>query len=293
MRIAVIGAGTMGAGIAYAAAAAGLEVVLHDAAPAGLGRGLAQVDADLRGAVARGKLAQAEADAARTRVTGTAALVDAARHADAVIEAIVEDLEVKQALFRELDRLAPTALLATNTSALSVTRIVSVLAEPGRALGMHFFNPVRAMRLCELVVPDGTPEATVARAEALAQRLGKETVRVRDVAGFATSRVNAVIGNEAFHMLEQGVATAEDIDTAVRLGLNHPMGPLEMADLVGLDVRLAVVQTLHRELGERYRPAAAMERLVRAGRLGRKSGRGVYRYDADGRRIQGSANYLP
>lgn len=289
MRIAVIGAGTMGAGIAYVAAVGGLEVALHDAAPDGLARGLAQVRSDLDGAVARGKLAQADADAAWARVSPATTVAAAADGADAVIEAIVEDLDAKQELFGELDRLAPQALLATNTSALSVTRIVSVLADPGRGIGMHFFNPVRAMRLCELVVPDGTPEATIVRAEGLARRMGKETVRVRDVAGFATSRINAVIGNEAFHMLEQGVASAEDIDTAVRLGLNHPMGPLEMADLVGLDVRLAVVQTLHRELGERYRPAPTMERLVRAGRLGRKSGQGVYRYEADGRRIPGSA----
>jgi 3-hydroxybutyryl-CoA dehydrogenase len=289
MRIAVIGAGTMGAGIAYVAAIGGLEVALHDAAPAGVARGVAQVRADLDGAVARGKLSADDAEAAWARVSPAAALAEAAAGADAVIEAIVEDLDAKQALFGELDRLAPQALLATNTSALSVTRIVSVLADPGRGIGMHFFNPVRAMRLCELVVPDGTPDATIARAEELAARMGKETVRVRDVAGFATSRINAVIGNEAFHMLEQGVASAEDIDTAVRLGLNHPMGPLEMADLVGLDVRLAVVETLHRELGERYRPAATMERLVRTGRLGRKSGQGVYRYDADGRRIPGSA----
>lgn len=289
MRIAVIGAGTMGAGIAYAAAVGGLEVALHDAAPDGVARGLAQVRADLDGAVSRGKIERADADAALGRVSAAATLAEAAEGADAVIEAIVEDLDVKQELFGELDRLAPTALLATNTSALSVTRIVSVLADPGRGIGMHFFNPVRAMRLCELVVPDSTPEATIGRAEDIARQMGKETVRVRDVAGFATSRINAVIGNEAFHMLEQQVASAEDIDTAVRLGLNHPMGPLEMADLVGLDVRLAVVQTLHRELGERYRPAVTMERLVRAGRLGRKSGQGVYRYDADGRRIPGSA----
>lgn len=293
MRIAVIGAGTMGAGIAYVAAVAGLDVALHDAAPDGLARGLAQVKADLDGAVARGKLDRAAADTAHGHVSAAHTLAEAAEGADAVIEAIVEDLDTKQALFGELDRLAPAALLATNTSALSVTRIVSVLADPGRGIGMHFFNPVRAMRLCELVVPDGTPEATIARAEELARHMGKETVRVRDVAGFATSRINAVIGNEAFHMLEQGVASAEDIDTAVRLGLNHPMGPLEMADLVGLDVRLAVVQTLHRELGERYRPAETMERLVRAGRLGRKSGQGVYRYDADGSRIPGSATDLP
>ncbi|HWH33099.1 MAG TPA: 3-hydroxyacyl-CoA dehydrogenase NAD-binding domain-containing protein [Egibacteraceae bacterium] len=292
MRIAVVGAGTMGAGIAYAAAVGGIEVALYDADPAGLERGLARARADLDGAVARGKVEPAQADAAAARLRPARSLAAAVDRVDAVIEAIAEDMDAKQALFRQVDALAPGALLATNTSALSVTQIMAVLEDPGRGLGMHFFNPVRAMRLCELVLGVQTRPDSVERAEALARAMGKETVRVADVAGFATSRINAVIGNEAFFMLSEGVATAEDIDTAVRLGLNHPMGPLEMADLVGLDVRLAVLGELRRSLGEKYRPAPLMEKLVRAGRLGRKTGQGVYRYDAEGRREPGSAEGL-
>lgn len=292
MRIAVIGAGTMGAGIAAAAAAGGVDVALWDADPSGLERGLARARADLDGAVARGRMDAAQAEAAVARLRPARSLAAAAEGVDAVIEAIAEDMDAKRALFSELDRLAPSALLASNTSALSVTEIMAALADPGRGLGMHFFNPVRAMRLCELVLGVQTSPGTVARAEALAQAMGKQTVRVADVAGFATSRINAVIGNEAFFMLMEGVADAEDIDTAVRLGLNHPMGPLEMADLVGLDVRLAVLGELRRSLGEKYRPAPLMERLVKAGRLGRKTGQGVYRYDSDGRRITGSAEGL-
>jgi 3-hydroxybutyryl-CoA dehydrogenase len=199
---------------------------------------------------------------------------------------VVEEVAAKQAVLAEAEReLDPEGVLATNTSALSVTEIMSALSDPGRGIGMHFFNPVRAMRLCELVLGLETREATTAAAEAAAQAMGKTTVRVRDVAGFATSRINAVIGNEAFFMLAEGVASAEDIDVAVKLGLNHPMGPLEMADLVGLDVRLAVLDELRRSLGDKYRPAPLLETYVRAGRLGRKVGRGVYRYDEDGMRL--------
>lgn len=292
MRITVIGAGTMGAGIAYAAAAGGIDVALYDSDPAGLDRGLARARADLDGAVARGRMEPAAADAAVARLRPARSVGAAVDGVDAVIEAIAEDMAAKRALFTELDRLAPQALLATNTSALSVTEIMASLADPGRGLGMHFFNPVRAMRLCEVVLGVQTRPETVERAEALARAMGKETVRVADVAGFATSRINAVIGNEALFMLMEGVAGAEDIDTAVRLGLNHPMGPLEMADLVGLDVRLAVLEELRRSLGEKYRPAPLMEKLVKAGRLGRKTGQGVYRYDAEGRRVPGSADDL-
>jgi 3-hydroxybutyryl-CoA dehydrogenase len=290
MRIAVVGAGTMGSGIAYVGAVGGIDVAVWDADDAAVARALARVTADLDGAVARGKLDPAAADLAAARVRPARSLAAAVQDVDAVIEAIAEDMDAKRSLFAELDRLAPSALLATNTSALSVTEIVAVLDDPARGIGMHFFNPVRAMRLCELVLALQTSDETAARAEELARAMGKETVRVADVAGFATSRINAVIGNEAFAMLMQGVASAEDIDTAVRLGLNHPMGPLEMADLVGLDVRLAVLDELRRSLGEQYHPSPLMEKLVKAGRLGRKSGQGVYRYDDDGRRIPGSCD---
>jgi 3-hydroxybutyryl-CoA dehydrogenase len=287
MRISVVGAGTMGTGIAYVAVASGMEVRLYDVSTSAREEGTARVHADLEGAVARGKLDEVAARAAGTRLVAAGSLADAVPGADAVIEAVVEDMAVKRDLFARVEALAGAdALLATNTSALSVTEIMAVLDDPGRGIGMHFFNPVRAMRLCELVCGLETRPQTVSAAEQLARRMGKQTVRVRDVAGFATSRINAVIGNEAFFMLAEGVASAEDIDTAVRLGLNHPMGPLELADMVGLDVRLAVLNELRRSLGDKYRPAPLMETYVRAGRLGRKVGRGVYEYDAEGNRIR-------
>ena len=275
----------MGAGIAYVAAAAGLDVGLYDIDQAAVDAGIDRVRRDLDGAVARNRMSAEEAEQALSRITGSSDLAPAVADSDVVVEAVVEDMAVKRRLFSDVEALVrDDTVLATNTSALSVTEIMSALDDPARGVGMHFFNPVRAMKLCELVLGLETSEQTVRRAEEVAHAVGKETVRVRDVAGFATSRINAVIGNEAFFMLAEGVASAEDIDTAVRLGLNHPMGPLEMADMVGLDVRLAVLQELRRSLGDKYRPAPLMETYVRAGRLGRKVGRGVYDYDADGNR---------
>ncbi len=288
VRIAVVGAGTMGAGIAYAAAIAGMDVRLWDADQVALRRGLERVEVDLASGVARGKLDEDTSATARERLSAVARMEEAVDGCELVIEAVVEDVGVKQALFASIEPLVgPGTVLATNTSAPSVTQIMAALTDPGRGVGMHFFNPVRAMRLCEVVLGLESRDETVEAAEAAAQAMGKDTVRVRDVAGFATSRINAVIGNEAFFMLAEGVASATDIDKAVRLGLNHPMGPFELADLVGLDVRLAVLQELRRSLGDKYRPAPLLEAHVRAGRLGRKVGRGVYTYDAEGRRIEG------
>lgn len=276
----------MGAGVAYVAAAAGVDVGLYDIDDTALQAGIDRIRRDLDGAVARNRLSQEDAQAAQERITGSSDLSEVVPGSDLVVEAVVEDMAVKRRLFADVEALvSPETILATNTSALSVTEIMSTLKDASRGIGMHFFNPVRAMKLCELVLGLETSVVTVQRAEKAAHRLGKETVRVRDVAGFATSRINAVIGNEAFFMLAEGVASAEDIDTAVRLGLNHPMGPLEMADMVGLDVRLAVLQELRRSLGDKYRPAPLMETYVRAGRLGRKVGRGVYSYDADGKKV--------
>ena len=275
----------MGAGVAYVAAAGGMAVGLYDIDADAVAAGVQRVKRDLDGAVARGRMTEQDAASARSRITATADLAEAVNGSDVVVEAVVEDMSVKRDLFTRLETLVgPQAVLATNTSALSVTEIMSALSDPSRGIGMHFFNPVRAMKLCELVLGLETSVATIERAEAAAAAMGKETVRVRDVAGFATSRINAVVGNEAFFMLAEGVASAEDIDTAVKLGLNHPMGPLEMADMVGLDVRLAVLNELRRSLGDKYRPAPLMETYVRAGRLGRKVGRGVYTYDEDGKR---------
>ncbi|MDQ3451725.1 MAG: 3-hydroxyacyl-CoA dehydrogenase NAD-binding domain-containing protein [Actinomycetota bacterium] len=285
MQISVLGAGTMGAGIVYVAAAAGMDVRVYDVDGDAVDAGLQRLQRDLDGAVARHRMTADEAGAARARVLASTDLEETVGISDLVVEAVVEDVVVKRDLLTRAEALAgPDTVLATNTSSLSVTEIMAALDDPGRGIGMHFFNPVRAMRLCELVLGLETRAETVGRAEDAAKMMGKQTVRVRDVAGFATSRINAVIGNEAFFMLAEGVASADDIDTAVKLGLNHPMGPLEMADLVGLDVRLAVLNELRRSLGDKYRPAPLLDSYVKAGRLGRKVGRGVYDYDDDGNR---------
>ena len=281
MHIAVIGTGAMGAGIAYVAAARGQHVSVFDFAPAAQEAGLARITADLDEGVRRGKLDAAGREAALRRVRPAAGLADCVAGADLVVEAVVEDPAVKQDVLRQVEAAAPPgAVIASNTSALSITNLMSALADPARGIGMHFFNPVRAMPLCEIVVGLETGSATIDRAEQAAALLGKQTVQVRDLAGFVTSRINIVIGNEAFLMLEQGVASAEGIDRATRLALNHPMGPFQLVDLVGLDVRLAATRELHRVLGDKYRPAPLLEQYVSAGRLGRKTGRGVYTYDS-------------
>ncbi len=285
-QLVVIGAGTMGRGIAYVAAVGGYDVRLVDVDPDQLEDATRGIAADLDAGVARGKVSEEGAAAARDRVSTSTDLATAAAGANVVIEAVIERVDVKRDVLREAGAAAaPDAVLATNTSALSITEIAAALDEPGRVVGMHFFNPVPKMKLCELVIGLQTVGATVAAAEGAARRMGKETVRVDDVPGFATSRLNALIGNEGLRMLEEGVASPEDIDTAARLGLNHPMGPLEMADLVGLDVRLEVLEHLTATLGDRFRPTTLHRRLVAAGRLGRKTGRGIYRYDADGSRL--------
>jgi 3-hydroxybutyryl-CoA dehydrogenase len=284
--VAVVGAGTMGRGIAYVAAVAGLETRLADVDPGQLETAGERIEADLRAGTERGKVPAEAADRARDLITATTDLPAACGGAGLVVEAVVERMDVKRQVLRQAEAAAPAgAVLATNTSALSITEIMAGLDDPGRGVGMHFFNPVPKMRLCELVWGLQTADATMDAADAAARRMGKQTVRVQDVPGFATSRLNALLGNEGFRMLEEGVASPEDIDAAARLGLNHPMGPLEMADLVGLDVRLHVLEHLAGTLGDRFRPTTVHRRLVAAGRLGRKAGRGVYRYDADGRRV--------
>jgi 3-hydroxybutyryl-CoA dehydrogenase len=279
-RIAVLGAGLMGRGIAQAAATAGFEADLVDVEPVALAKAVAQIGQDLDEGVKRGKLTAEAATAAGTRVLTTTDLESAARTADLVIEAVPEDIRLKLDTFARLDAFCrPDVVLATNTSALSITEIASAVARPARVLGMHFFNPVPRMKLVEIVRALETGPEAVAVAEEVARRMGKETVVVRDSAGFVTSRVNALIGNEAFLMLESGLCSARDIDKALKLGLNHPLGPFELVDLVGLDTRLAVLEFLHKSLGERYRPAPLLVQHVKAGRLGRKAGRGVYEYE--------------
>jgi 3-hydroxybutyryl-CoA dehydrogenase len=276
--ICVVGAGTMGHGIAQTAAAAGLDVVLVDMTDELVSRGIASIESSLEKRVAKGKM---EAEAAEEIVgrisTGTDPEAPSGE-TDLVVEAIPEDLELKRDLFRRLARVArPDTILASNTSSLSLTRIAEAVDRPERVIGAHFFNPVPVMALLEVVRAEQTSEDTVARTRAFGERLGKTVIVVKDSPGFATSRLGVVLGLEAMRMLEQGVASAEDIDRAMELGYRHPMGPLKLTDLVGLDVRLNIAEHLHRELGgEQYRPPEILRALVAEGRLGKKSGRGFH-----------------
>jgi len=278
--ITVVGAGTMGRGIALVAALGGYATVLEDISGQMLDAALAEIRANLDEAVARGKATCAEADAALARIQPETALHASARAADLVIEAVPEDMDTKIEVFTQLDQAAPPhTIFASNTSAMSITEMATVTYRPKQFLGMHFFNPAHKMKLLELVKALETTEETILAAETVGRRMGKETVRVRESPGFITSRINALIGNEAFYLLQEGVASAEDIDKAMKLGLNHPMGPFELGDLVGLDTRLHVLEYLHKTLGEKFRPCPLLAQYVKAGRLGRKSGRGVYEYE--------------
>jgi 3-hydroxybutyryl-CoA dehydrogenase len=277
-RITVVGAGTMGHGIAQVAAAAGVEVALHDLSAELIERGLRAVRDNLEQGIAKGKLTPAQRDATLSRVVAAPDLERAAAASELVIEAIPEQLELKRELFRRLDRVAPAhAILASNTSSLSITRIADAAARPERVVGMHFFNPVHLMALVEVVRGERTAAEAVDRTVALARRMGKEPIVVRDSPGFASSRLGLALGLEAMRMLEQGVASAEDIDRAMTLGYRHPMGPLRLTDLVGLDVRLAIADYLHGELrSEVFRAPEILRRRVAEGRLGKKTGRGFY-----------------
>jgi 3-hydroxybutyryl-CoA dehydrogenase len=278
-RIAVLGAGTMGHGIAYAAIASGIDTVLADISESALDKARAAMRGVADRIVERRQLSAAERDAMFALLRTTTSLADAVRDAGMVIEAVPEVIDLKLAAFAEIQAHAPAdAVLATNTSALSISEMAAVLDAPGRLAGMHFFNPVHRMRLIEIVRAADTTEATLDAVQQVARRMGKETVIVRESPGFVTSRINAMIGNEAFYMLQEGVASARDIDKALKLGLNHPMGPFELVDLVGLDTRLSILQHLHKTLGEKFRPCPLLEEHVRAGRLGKKVGRGVYDY---------------
>ena len=278
-KIAVLGAGIMGRGIAYASALGGFETVLQDVSLPALDRARAEVGELLAKGVAAGKVDADAATAAKGRVETVTTLEEAVPDADLVIEAVPEDMRVKLDLFAALDRLTPPrTVLASNTSSLSITEMAGATRRPGQVVGMHFFNPVHRMKLLEVVRGLESSEATVEVAVATGESMGKECVVVRESPGFVTSRINAMIGNEAFYMLQEGVASARDIDKALKLGLNHPMGPFELVDLVGLDTRLSILRFLHRTLGEKFRPCPLLEQYVAAGRMGRKSGRGVYEY---------------
>jgi len=277
--IAVIGAGTMGRGIAHVAALGGYRTVLEDVLPAALRRAQDEIRGNLDKAVELKKVSASDATAALARIEYASSPEEAAREADLVIEAVPEEMESKIEIFTLLDKVCrPGTILASNTSSLSITEIASVTYRPKKCVGMHFFNPVHKMKLLEIVRALETDEETLSAAAEVGRRMGKEVVVIRESPGFITSRINAMIGNEAFYMLHEGIASAADIDKALKLGLNHPMGPFELVDLVGLDTRLHILEYLHRTLGEKYRPAPLLVQYVKAGRLGRKSGRGVYEY---------------
>lgn len=278
---AVIGAGTMGHGIAHACAAAGIRTRLFDVAPAAVEKGLAGVRANLEKGVAKGKTTPAERDATLAALSGTSDLSEAVAGAQVVVEAVPEDLALKQRIFADLGRrCGPEVLLASNTSSLPVSEIARVTAHPERVLGLHFFNPVHLMKLVEVVRAEQTDPRWTARALELARAIGKDPIDVRDSPGFASSRLGIAIGLEAMRMVEERVASVEDIDKAMTLGYGFPMGPLRLTDLVGLDVRLAIAEHLERELGPRFTPPALLRAKVAAGELGKKSGRGFYDWTA-------------
>lgn len=277
--LAVLGAGIMGHGIAHAALTAGYSTRLHDVSAGQLTRARGAIEAIVAKGVELGKVSSVDATALMARLTVTGSVTDAVAGAGVIIEAAPEQIDVKLALLAEVQAAAPAeAVIASNTSALSITELAAVLDRPGRMGGMHFFNPVHKMKLVEVVRALETTDETVAVMTAVAAAMSKETVLIRESPGFITSRINAMIGNEAFYMLQEGVASARDIDKALKLGLNHPMGPFELVDLVGLDTRLSILRHLHRALGEKFRPCPLLEQHVKAGRLGRKTGRGVFDY---------------
>lgn len=277
--VAIVGAGTMGRGIAYGSALAGYHTILEDVSDSMLEQGLEYIRRALDEGISRGKVTEEQKTKSLACMATARSVQDACREADLIIEAVPEEMELKLEIFTVLDKFAkPGAIFASNTSSLSITEMAAITFRPENCIGMHFFNPVQKMKLLEIVRGLETSESALSACVEVGRRMGKEVVVVRESPGFVTSRINAMIGNEAFYMLQEGVATASDIDKALKLGLNHPMGPFELVDLVGLDVRLSILQHLHRTLGEKYRPCPLLEQYVKAGRLGRKSGRGVYDY---------------
>jgi 3-hydroxybutyryl-CoA dehydrogenase len=286
-RVAVIGAGTMGRGIVHAAALGGFRVTLQDVDSGVLEGALEGIQKEMQKAVERDRIGEGEMRGGLERISPTESLEKAVKEADLVIEAVPEEMELKLEIFGRLDKLCPErAVLATNTSTMSPTEIAAATSRPERCIAMHFFNPAHKMKLVELVRGLETADETVEAARDVAERMGKETVEVEEFPGFVTSRINCLVGNEAMNMLVEGVASAPDIDKALRLGLGYPMGPLELADLVGLDARLRNLEHLHQTLGEKYRPSPLLYKLVAAGHYGRKSGRGIYEYDEDGNTVR-------
>ncbi|MCE9584000.1 MAG: 3-hydroxyacyl-CoA dehydrogenase family protein [Planctomycetes bacterium] len=279
-KITVIGAGTMGHGIAQVAAQAGFEVALFDIKDEFVQKGLSKVDENLAKGVEKGKVTAADRDAAFSRLHGTTDLKSACAGIVLAIEAAPEKIQLKHDIFEQLDRFSPAdAVLATNTSSLSITEIARATKRPSHVCGMHFFNPPHIMKLLEIVRGADTSDATIAAARGFGAKFGKESILVKDVPGFASSRLGVCVGLEAMRMFEQGVASAEDIDKAMKLGYGFPMGPLELTDLVGLDVRLDIATYLHRELqSEVFRPPEVLKRLVAEGKVGKKAKQGFYKY---------------
>ncbi|MBB4799816.1 3-hydroxybutyryl-CoA dehydrogenase [Brevundimonas bullata] len=287
-KVAVVGAGLMGVGIAHAFASAGHDVRLVDVSSEQLAKAEKTVAGILADGVRLGKADEASATAALARFSTSESLTDSAMGADLLVETVSENLTIKTEVVRKAEAvMAPTGLIATNTSALSVTEIAAACQDPSRVIGMHFFNPVQKMKLVELVRGLATTDAAVARCRDYVAQLGKTAIVVNETPGLTTSRMSAMAGNEAMWMLQEGAATAEDIDTALRLGFNHPMGPLELGDLTGWDTRLSVLHYLHSTLGDKFRPCPLIIKMVKAGRYGRKVGWGVYRYE-NGLRVPGS-----
>jgi len=290
--IAVIGAGTMGHGIAQVAAAAGFRVLLNDVDRKSLARGVSAIEGNLAKGIQRGKLTEEDRDRTLQQIHGTTNLEMCAA-GDLIIEAAPEKLDLKQEVLRRLDNASDHPFIfASNTSSLSISEIASASKRPDAVIGMHFFNPVHIMRLVEIVVGKKTSDETVNTVTNVGHRMRKEPIVVKDVPGFASSRLGVALGLEAMRMFEQGVASVEDIDTAMELGYNHPMGPLKLTDLVGLDVRLNIAEYLHRELGsETFRPPDVLRRMVKEGKLGKKTGEGFYDWSQekeDARRAQSS-----
>ena len=288
VKVVIVGAGLMGTGIAHAFAIAGFQTVLVDISAESLDKAYSNVSEILKTGVKLGKISELEAENALGSLNLERNLSVGAKNADWVIETVSENLEAKKAVVRTAKEvMAEGGIIATNTSALSVTEIGAALPDHDRFVGMHFFNPVHKMKLVELVRGHATTDETIARTRDLCEAIGKTSIVVNESPGLTTSRMSALLGNEAMYMLQEGTASAEDIDTALRMGFNHPMGPLELGDLTGWDTRLSVLKYLHSTLGEKFRPCPLIIKMVAAGHFGRKAGQGVYKYE-DGKRVPGS-----